>query len=142
MAQGSNAVVRASSGTTVLDAGPCPSTSQGPTINSTPGDAPRRAGELAMVPVHVLFACTRLNLCADRVTLRLVPRRKKKDGVRWTDDTVDNEGMGRRSSKKCCIYHRKRAFGDWSDDEDSDAECDCPQPDSGGIGPDKQPAKA
>mmetsp|Transcript_21919 Transcript_21919/g.39078 ORF Transcript_21919/g.39078 Transcript_21919/m.39078 type:complete len:116 (-) Transcript_21919:203-550(-) len=62
----------------------------------------------------------------DRVTLRLVPRRPRK-GVKWTNETVDNEGLGRKSSKKCCIFHRRRQFGDWSDDEDSDEECDCPE---------------
>lgn len=25
---------------------------------------------------------------------------------------------------ECCIFHRQRQFGEWSDDEDSDAECD------------------
>mmetsp|Transcript_10768 Transcript_10768/g.30546 ORF Transcript_10768/g.30546 Transcript_10768/m.30546 type:complete len:109 (+) Transcript_10768:359-685(+) len=72
---------------------------------------------------------------SDRVTLRLVPRRKKK-GVRWTSETVDNEGLGRKNSKKCCIFHRRRAFGDWSDSEDSDQECNCPEPtDDGSKGP-------
>ena len=26
-------------------------------------------------------------------------------------------------SAECCIFHKQRMFGDWSDD-DSDAECD------------------
>lgn len=57
--------------------------------------------------------------------LRLVPRRKKK-GVKWADGVLDNEGMGKKSSKKCCIYHKPRVFGNWSDDEDTDTECpDC-----------------
>jgi len=29
---------------------------------------------------------------------------------------------------ECCIFHKRRQFGDWSDDEDSDAECECPDP--------------
>ncbi|RKP02724.1 hypothetical protein CXG81DRAFT_24604 [Caulochytrium protostelioides] len=26
--------------------------------------------------------------------------------VRWDESTVDNEGMGRKKSKVCCIYHK------------------------------------
>jgi hypothetical protein len=30
---------------------------------------------------------------------------------------------------ECCIFHRRRQFGDWSDDDDSDQDCgDCSQP--------------
>ena len=54
--------------------------------------------------------------------LRLPPRRKK--GVRWAAGTVDNEHLGRKSSKKCCVYHKPRAFGE-SDSDDSDSECTC-----------------
>ena len=32
--------------------------------------------------------------------------------VRWVAAAVDNEGLGRRSSKRCCIFHKKRAFGE------------------------------
>jgi protein phosphatase 1 regulatory subunit 11 len=62
---------------------------------------------------------------SDAVTLRLVPRRKKKS-VKWAEDVAEiNENSGKRKSKKCCIFHRRRQFGDWSDDDDSDMECDC-----------------
>lgn len=38
---------------------------------------------------------------------------------------------------ECCIFHRQRQFGEWSDDEDSDAECDeCGE---GGSQPAQQP---
>merc|ERR1712110_908604 len=33
------------------------------------------------------------------------PRR----GIRWTEDTVDNEHLGKKSSKKCCIFHKPKA---------------------------------
>ncbi|KAJ2137979.1 Type 1 phosphatases regulator ypi1 [Coemansia sp. RSA 353] len=39
--------------------------------------------------------------------------------VQWADDTVDNENMGRKKSKVCCIYHRPRRF----DESDSDSSC-------------------
>merc|ERR1712087_711898 len=29
-------------------------------------------------------------------------------GVRWTEDTVDNEHMNKKSSKKCCIFHKPK----------------------------------
>lgn len=43
-------------------------------------------------------------------------------GVHWTADTVDNEFAGRRSSKRCCIFHKQRAPGEFdsSDDDDDD----------------------
>lgn len=43
--------------------------------------------------------------------------------VQWSDDVIDNEHMGKKKSKKCCIYHKPRKFGEWSD-SDSDS-CDC-----------------
>eukprot|EP00884_Botryococcus_braunii_P017131 jgi/Botrbrau1/4100/Bobra.152_3s0048.1 len=52
------------------------------------------------------------------LTLRLVPRRQRKKAVRWAEDVVDNELLGKKKSKKCCIFHKQRAFGDWSDSED------------------------
>ncbi|KAG1666010.1 hypothetical protein FOA52_010920 [Chlamydomonas sp. UWO 241] len=71
-------------------------------------------------------ASTSIRARPETLTLRLVPRRKKKS-VKWTDDTVEvNEFMGKKSSKKCCIFHRRRTFGDWSDEDDSDFECDDP----------------
>ena len=32
---------------------------------------------------------------------------------------VDNEGLGRKSSKVCCIYHKPRGADESSSDEDS-----------------------
>ena len=32
------------------------------------------------------------------------------------ESVVDNEGMGRKSSKRCCIFHKPRAFGESSTD--------------------------
>ena len=97
---------------------------------------------------------------AEHLVLHLAPaRRRKKKGVQWAEDVVDNEGLGKKSSKseppraglryaqrvgersmravrlerhierpvpraECCIFHKQRAFGEWSDGEDSDAECE------------------
>lgn len=32
------------------------------------------------------------------------------------EEVIDNEGMGRKSSKRCCIFHKPRAFGESSTD--------------------------
>ncbi|KAL0487367.1 ppp1r11 [Acrasis kona] len=42
-------------------------------------------------------------------------------GVKWTEDTEDNEFKKMRTSKKCCIFHKKRRF-DESDSDESDSE--------------------
>mmetsp|Transcript_10871 Transcript_10871/g.18863 ORF Transcript_10871/g.18863 Transcript_10871/m.18863 type:complete len:116 (-) Transcript_10871:1091-1438(-) len=58
----------------------------------------------------------------ETLTLTLVPRRRRK-AIKWAEDVVEvNEHSGKKSSKKCCVFHRRRTFGDWSDDDDSDAE--------------------
>ncbi|KAE8219858.1 hypothetical protein CF319_g6528 [Tilletia indica] len=44
------------------------------------------------------------------------PRRRR---VVWADDTVDNEHLGKKSSKICCIYHKPRAFDESDSDESS-----------------------
>ena len=42
------------------------------------------------------------------------------------ESVVDNEGLGKKSSKRCCIFHKQRPFGesstDSSDDDDYDEE--------------------
>ncbi|WVQ99559.1 hypothetical protein IAU59_006695 [Kwoniella sp. CBS 9459] len=43
----------------------------------------------------------------------------KKQRVVWSEETVDNEGMGKKKSKICCIYHKPRAFDESSSDESS-----------------------
>jgi hypothetical protein len=37
------------------------------------------------------------------VTLRLAPRRKKK-GVKWNEDVIDNEHLDKKSSKRTCRF--------------------------------------
>ncbi|ORY84295.1 phosphatase inhibitor-domain-containing protein [Protomyces lactucae-debilis] len=43
-------------------------------------------------------------------TLRLRGEHRRSRRVQWAQQTVDNEGLGRKSSKICCIYHRPRHF--------------------------------
>ncbi|KAL0360077.1 UNVERIFIED_CONTAM: Type 1 phosphatases regulator YPI2 [Sesamum radiatum] len=54
----------------------------------------------------------------DSLVLKL-KRPKKK--VSWKEGTVDNEFMNKKSSKKCCIFHKEKPF----DEDDSDAEGEC-----------------
>lgn len=42
--------------------------------------------------------------------------------VQWSPDTVDNEHMGKRKSKKCCVFKKRRDFGESSSSSDSDNE--------------------
>lgn len=63
-------------------------------------------------------------------TLRLRAEPEERPRVQWAEDVVDNEGMGKKSSKVCCIYHKPHEPGDSdcdsssSSDEDSDSEPD------------------
>ncbi|XP_071980705.1 E3 ubiquitin-protein ligase PPP1R11 [Engystomops pustulosus] len=58
------------------------------------------------------------------LTIKLRKRKPDKK-VEWTCDTVDNENLGRRSSKCCCIYEKPRAFGESStESEDDEDGCD------------------
>lgn len=59
--------------------------------------------------------------------INLTAKDTNKDGktensrrVTWTEETVDNEHMGKKSSKVCCIYKKKHAlFGESSSESDS-----------------------
>ncbi|KAG6390274.1 hypothetical protein SASPL_148006 [Salvia splendens] len=53
----------------------------------------------------------------DSLVLKLKLPKKK---VSWKEGTVDNEFMNKKSSKKCCIFHKEKPF----DEDDSDADCD------------------
>lgn len=64
-------------------------------------------------------------------TLRLRAEPDQRRRIQWAEDVVDNEGMGKKSSKVCCIYHKPHVPGDSdsesdssSSDEDSDGEPD------------------
>ena len=43
----------------------------------------------------------------------------ERRGIRWAEDVVDNEGLGRKSSKVCCIYHAPKEVGESSSEDDS-----------------------
>lgn len=52
------------------------------------------------------------------------PKSKLTKKVSWTEDTVDNETLGRKKSKCCCIYQKPREELDESTDSDSEGECE------------------
>lgn len=59
------------------------------------------------------------------LTIKLRKRKTEKK-VEWSSDTVDNEHLGRRSSKCCCIYEKPKQFGESSSEsegEDDDEGC-------------------
>ena len=65
-------------------------------------------------------------------------RRRSRQRVVWTEDTVDNEGCGKKKSKStciathisvCCIYHKKRAFDESSSESSASSDGDDSEPD-------------
>ena len=73
-------------------------------------------------------------------TLRLRAEPAERPRVQWAEDVVDNEGMGKKSSKVCCIYHKPHEPGDSdsdsssSSDGDSDSEPDLSRARKAGSG--------
>ncbi|KAF2846351.1 hypothetical protein T440DRAFT_471995 [Plenodomus tracheiphilus IPT5] len=62
-----------------------------------------------------------LRLSAPSGVLRLRAEPAEQRRIQWADDVIDNEGMGKKSSKVCCIYHKPRAADESSDDDSSDS---------------------
>ncbi|XP_072845307.1 E3 ubiquitin-protein ligase PPP1R11 [Pogona vitticeps] len=58
------------------------------------------------------------------LTIKLRKRKPAKK-VEWSSDTVDNEHLGRRSSKCCCIYEKPRAFGESSTESEDEEDEGC-----------------
>jgi len=59
----------------------------------------------------------------ESTTLKLKLQKKERKKIQWTEDTVDNEGLGKKKSKICCVYSKPRKHLDDSsseDEEDSD----------------------
>ncbi|KAF1760755.1 hypothetical protein GCK72_009005 [Caenorhabditis remanei] len=50
------------------------------------------------------------------------PSTSERRHVVWATETVDNEGMGKKKSKCCCIYKKPKNWQDSSSDSDSDCE--------------------
>ncbi|KAF2872477.1 phosphatase inhibitor-domain-containing protein [Massariosphaeria phaeospora] len=65
-----------------------------------------------------------LRLSAPSGTLRLRAEPVEERHIQWAEDVIDNEGMGKKSSKVCCIYHKPREVDESSDDSSSDSSSD------------------
>eukprot|EP00568_Trieres_chinensis_P001348 CAMPEP_0183291300 /NCGR_PEP_ID=MMETSP0160_2-20130417/768_1 /TAXON_ID=2839 ORGANISM="Odontella Sinensis, Strain Grunow 1884" /NCGR_SAMPLE_ID=MMETSP0160_2 /ASSEMBLY_ACC=CAM_ASM_000250 /LENGTH=116 /DNA_ID=CAMNT_0025452091 /DNA_START=135 /DNA_END=485 /DNA_ORIENTATION=+ len=75
---------------------------------------------MTMATATMTMTETRTREQEDVLRLTLRPPQR----VTWDENVEDNEGLGRKSSKRCCIFHKQRPFGESStdsSDEDSDA---------------------
>ncbi|KAK2625856.1 hypothetical protein QTJ16_005168 [Diplocarpon rosae] len=54
--------------------------------------------------------------------------------IQWAEDVIDNEGLNRKKSKVCCIYHAPKGIDESSDESESD-ESDSDSGDDGGARP-------
>ncbi|KAK4496497.1 hypothetical protein PRZ48_012477 [Zasmidium cellare] len=57
-------------------------------------------------------------------TLRLRAEPEPQRRIQWAEDVIDNEGMGKKSSKVCCIYHKPNEPGDSDSESDSSSSDD------------------
>mmetsp|Transcript_38752 Transcript_38752/g.81477 ORF Transcript_38752/g.81477 Transcript_38752/m.81477 type:complete len:165 (-) Transcript_38752:344-838(-) len=69
---------------------------------------------------------------------------RPRSNVTWDERVVNNEGMGRKSSKRCCIFHKQRAFGESStesseDDSGDDGSTSSSSSGGGGSGKAQRP---
>jgi len=61
----------------------------------------------------------RLRLPSGTLRLRAEPAEERH--IQWAEDVIDNEGMGKKSSKVCCVYHKPRPYDQSSDESSSDS---------------------
>eukprot|EP00301_Raphidiophrys_heterophryoidea_P019575 c4477_g1_i2.p2 GENE.c4477_g1_i2~~c4477_g1_i2.p2 ORF type:complete len:103 (+),score=22.79 c4477_g1_i2:70-378(+) len=55
------------------------------------------------------------------VRLECPPEQTRPDEhITWAEDVQDNEGLGKKKSKCCCIFHRPHAWNESSDESDGD----------------------
>merc|ERR1711966_158160 len=59
---------------------------------------------------------------------------RPRTNVSWDQSVVDNEGLGKKSSKRCCIFHKQKAFGESSTESSEDEEDGSSSSSSGGGG--------
>ncbi|KAG0144272.1 hypothetical protein CROQUDRAFT_134482 [Cronartium quercuum f. sp. fusiforme G11] len=55
----------------------------------------------------------------------LEPINARQPKVQWGENVIDNEGLGRKKSKVCCIYKKPKAFDESSDESDDDSGSEC-----------------
>eukprot|EP00127_Corallochytrium_limacisporum_P004512 Clim_evm12s166 gene=Clim_evmTU12s166 len=57
--------------------------------------------------------------------LKLEEKKKTRKSVGFASGTVDNEHLGRKKSKCCCIYERPKRWDESDTESDSDDDSDC-----------------
>ncbi|KAE8452875.1 hypothetical protein EG329_013147 [Mollisiaceae sp. DMI_Dod_QoI] len=82
----------------------------GQTQMQTPGQRPQVATTQTQAVLH-LRGATREQEGATSTGRR----------IQWAEDVVDNEGMGKKKSKVCCIYHAPKGIDESSDESSSDS---------------------
>jgi len=58
---------------------------------------------------------------ANSTTQQQEEQRASGRRIRWGEDVIDNEGMGKKNSKVCCIYHKSRALDESSSESESES---------------------
>lgn len=66
--------------------------------------------------------------------------REESEGrrIQWAEDVIDNEGMGKKKSKVCCIYHAPKGIDESSDESSSDSDSDSDSGDDGAARPSRR----
>jgi len=59
----------------------------------------------------------------DRSSTLKLKLKKESKKIQWTEDTIDNEGLGKKKSKICCVYKKPRPHLDCSSSEDEEDHC-------------------
>ncbi|KAL1491653.1 hypothetical protein ABEB36_012217 [Hypothenemus hampei] len=85
--------------------------------------SPQQHPESSSSTVTLVETVDEQDQAVPRVTVKLKkPRPDRK--VQWSTETVDNENLGKKKSKCCCIYNKPRKFGESSSSDSSDDECE------------------
>lgn len=100
-----------------------------PRTMANPRPQTRVAGSGTATPTSTLGSQTVLQTehsgpSAPSATLRLRAEPEPQRRIHWAEDVVDNEGMGKKSSKVCCIYHKPHEPGDSDSESDSSSSDD------------------
>ena len=79
----------------------------------------------AAAPIPATATTTTLGAAAPRrvMVLRAKVQPPEARRVVWDPNTKDPP-KNQRTSKKCCVFHRHRLFGESDSDSDSDGGCD------------------
>jgi protein phosphatase 1 regulatory subunit 11 len=99
------------------------------TSRELPGTRDAAAAAAATATITITEEEEQGSYAPEVLTLTLRPR----PAVRWDENVIDNEGMSRKSSKRCCIFHKQREFGESSTDS-SDQDDGGSDPEGGSDG--------